>query len=217
MCCAGVAQCWEVEQACDCERACACPVLVGVSVSWQRGRGKRFSLSLSLSLLSPSSSPLSLDSLLFCSLTLSNSLSASLRFSLSYYYTNSRTLALSFPARQPTSQKQSEPASQSECRKVQRNPDASNPAPKNDALTTQSPTAFTRQINACMHHTLVRVVTHSQSHNLTHSLTNSLTLSLPSLSHIIIVSSSASLTCHVFPNPRFDCLLHRSNQIGRFL
>lgn len=189
-------------------------------MSWQRGRGKRFSLS-------PFSLPLPLP--LHCLLTLFSSVLSpspthpqplSVSHSFITTYTNSRTLALSFPARQPTSQKQSEPASQSECRKVQRNPDASNPAPKNDALTTQSPTAFTRQINACMHHTLVRVVTHSQSHNLTHSLTNSLTHTLPSLSRlslITIVSSSASLTCHVFPNPRFDDLLHRSNQIGRFL
>lgn len=111
MCCAGVAQCWEVEQACDCERACACPVLslcwlaVGVSVSWQRGRGKRFSLSL----LSPSSSPLSLDSLLFSSLTLSNSPSASLGFSLwvtllLYKLSHSRTLVSSPSAKsQPVS------------------------------------------------------------------------------------------------------------------
>lgn len=185
-------------------------------MSWQRGRGKRFCLSPS-----PFSLPLPLHCLLtLLSSLLSHSPTHPRPLSVSHFLITIQTLALSFPARQPTSQKQSEPASQSECRKVQRNPDASNPAPKNDALTTQSPTAFTRQINACMHHTLVRLVTHSQSHNLTHSLTNSLTHSLPSLSrlsHIIIVSSSASLTCHVFPNPRFDYLLHRSNQIGRFL
>lgn len=116
MCCAGVAQCWEVEQACDCERACACPVLVGVSVSWQRGRGKRFSLS---------PSPFSLPLPLHCLLTLFSSLlshspthpqplSVSHFGSLSYY-TNSRTLALSHSRSQPVSQpvrsSQSQPAS----------------------------------------------------------------------------------------------------------
>lgn len=115
MCCAGVAQCWEVEQACDCERACACPVLslcwlaVGVSVSWQRGRGKRFSLSpFSLP------RPLSLDSLLFSSLTLSNSLSASLGFSLwvtllLYKLSHSRTLVPSPSANQSEAVRASQP------------------------------------------------------------------------------------------------------------
>lgn len=118
MCCAGVAQCWEVEQACDCERACACPVLscpcAGCgSVSELATRARQALLSLSLSLLSPSSSPLSLDSLLFSSLTLSNSLSASLSFSLSYYYlyklSHSRTLVPSPSANQSEAVRASQP------------------------------------------------------------------------------------------------------------
>lgn len=73
-------------------------------------------------------------------------------------------------------------------------------------------------MHACTIHSLESSLTHSLTISLTVSPTHSLTHSLPYLSRlslIIIVSSSASLTCHVFPNPRFDYLLHRSNQIGK--